>query len=200
MKQFIVILTLCMGILQSAHAQTFTQRIQKKVQGQGTLTIHQDEAIDALVNTPTAPAKPATKPSTPQQQASGSKPATPTRPAEQAGKKQGEQPAASQQEEEEGADAGKKVMRNGHKVMGYRVQAYAGGSSRKDRQKAEQMGHSIKAQYPNVPVYVHFYSPRWICRVGNYRTYEEAHQMLLNIRKLGCTEASVVKDRIIVPY
>ena len=68
------------------------------------------------------------------------------------------------------------------------------------RRLAEQVGNDIKANYPNVPVYVHFYSPRWICRVGNYRTYEEAHQMLLSIRNLGYKEASIVKGKVTVQY
>jgi hypothetical protein len=84
--------------------------------------------------------------------------------------------------------------------MGYRVQAFAGGNSRADRQKAEHMGNSIRAQFPNVPVYVHFYSPRWICRVGNYRTYEEAHQMLVSLRNMGYTQATIVKGKITVAY
>ena len=90
------------------------------------------------------------------------------------------------------------MIRGGHKVVGYRVQAFAGGNSRKDRQQAEQIRNSIKSHYPNVPVYVHFYSPRWICRVGNYRTYEEAHQMLTSLRNLGYTQASIVKGKITV--
>ena len=88
----------------------------------------------------------------------------------------------------------------GYKVSGYRVQAFAGGNSRKDRLQAEQIGNEIKSHFAGVPVYVHFYSPRWICRVGNYRTYEEAHEMLLNIRKLGITGASIVKGKITVQY
>ena len=97
-------------------------------------------------------------------------------------------------------DARKKVMRNSYKVTGFRVQAYAGGNTRQDRQTAEQVGNNIKANIPGEPVYVHFYSPRWICRVGNYRTYEEAHQMLLAIRKLGYKQASIVKGKISVQY
>ena len=97
-------------------------------------------------------------------------------------------------------DTRKKVMRGGMKVNGYRVQAFAGGNQRKDRQKAEQIGSTIKASYPREPIYVHFYSPRWICRVGNYRTYEEANEMLQNIRKLGISGASIVKGKITVQY
>jgi hypothetical protein len=92
------------------------------------------------------------------------------------------------------------VIRGGYKVAGYRVQAFAGGNSRADRIKAEQTGNNIKAQFADVPVYVHFYSPRWICRVGNYRTYEEAHQMLVSLRKLGYSQATIVKGKITVSY
>ena len=97
-------------------------------------------------------------------------------------------------------DTRKKVMRKSYRVTGYRVQAYAGGNQRKDRQRAEQIGNDIKMNYPEEPIYVHFYSPRWICRVGNYRTYEEAHQMLLNIRRLGYNSATIVKGKISIQY
>jgi len=91
-------------------------------------------------------------------------------------------------------------MRGGVKVNGYRVQAFAGGNSRQDRMKAERIGNDIKSHFSSVPVYVHFYSPRWICRVGNYRTYEEAHQMLVSLRKLGYNQASIVRGKIMVQY
>jgi hypothetical protein len=64
----------------------------------------------------------------------------------------------------------KKVMRKSYKVTGYRVQAFAGGNSRNDRLKAEQTGNQLKVHFPEQPVYVHFYSPRWICRMGNFRS------------------------------
>ena len=84
--------------------------------------------------------------------------------------------------------------------MGYRVQAFAGGNSRKDRQKAEQTANAILALFPGEAVYTHFYSPRWICRVGNYPTYEEARRMLVELRKLGYSSATIVKGKITVPY
>ena len=84
------------------------------------------------------------------------------------------------------------------KVDGYRVQAFAGTNTKNDRKQAESIGKQIKERYPTIPVYVHFYSPRWICRVGNYRTYEEAHQMMLSLREMGFTNALVVKGKITV--
>ena len=97
-------------------------------------------------------------------------------------------------------DTSKKVMRKSYKVNGYRVQAYLGGNSRADREKAEQIGNAIKKKYPLEPIYVHFYSPRWTCRVGNYRTYEEATKMLNNLRKMGYKQATILKGKITVQY
>ena len=84
-------------------------------------------------------------------------------------------------------------------TTGYRIQVYKGGDSRSERLKAEKIGKEIKSHYHDLPVYVHYYAPQWICRVGNYLTYEEAHQMLLSIRQLGYTEAIIVKGKITVP-
>lgn len=95
-------------------------------------------------------------------------------------------------------DMRKKVMRGSKKVTGYRVQAFAGGNSRADRQKAQTIGNAIKMRYPDQPVYVHFYSPRWLCRVGNYRTYAEASTMLKAIKAMGYKSATIVKGKITV--
>ena len=188
MRQLISILTLCIGISLNADAQTFTQRIQKRVAGQGSVTIHQDSVIDRLVNTTPLGIKTSTQTNKPSQPSSTSQTnkTTPTYSYSQ--------PITSIPDT---VDSSKKIIR-GYKINGYRVQAFAGGNSRADRQKAERIGNDIKNHYTNVPVYVHFYSPRWICRVGNYRTYEEAHQMLTSLRNLGYTQASIVKGKITV--
>lgn len=194
MRRFISIILLCVGIYTNADAQTFTERVQKKVDGQGTVTIHQSEDIDQLVNDPNATGtqpsnKKPTEPST-------KKPTEPSRNNSDAqAKNQGGQQTDSGNEE-----GNTTQTRTTNKITGYRVQAYAGGNSRKDRQMAEQARNNIKAHYPNVPVYVHFYSPRWICRVGNYRSYEEAHQMMVNLQNLGYKQASIVKGKITSAY
>ena len=84
------------------------------------------------------------------------------------------------------------------KVNGYRVQVFAGGNSRKDHEQAKSISNQVKESYPNIPVYVQFYSPRWTCRVGNYRTYDEAQKMMISLREMGFTKALLVKGRIIV--
>jgi len=184
-------MVLCAGVLVNAGAQNFTQRIQQTAPGKGTITIHQDADIDNLVNsaqlTTARPAATSTKAAT-------DKPAT--TPDSKSAATTAENPSAETSPLP--VDNTKKILRGGYKITGYRVQAFAGGNSRKDRQQAERVGNDIKANYPEEPVYVHFYSPRWICRVGNYRTYEEAHQMLVSLRKLGFKQATIVKGKIIV--
>lgn len=97
-------------------------------------------------------------------------------------------------------DMRKKVMRRSYKVNGYRVQVYAGGNSRNDKIKAQNAGNAVKQAFPNQPVYVHFYSPRWICRVGNFRTYEEANAILHQVKKMGYKQACIVSGKITVAY
>ena len=207
MKYFINILILCVGIVVSADAQTFTQRIQKNAQGQGTVTIHQDAAIDELVNgtassTPTNVVKPVVK-----TQPQPKKPVTTPKADDKTPKAEAKQQKAEvkqQQPEvieqkEMTPDSEEQTPKHTIKVTGYRIQVFAGGNTRRDRQQAEQAGNSLRSLFPGEEVYVHFYSPRWICRLGNYRTYEEAHEKLLEVRKMGYEAATIVKGKITLP-
>ncbi len=191
MRRLITIFILCVGCLTVVNAQSsFTKQLQKRVAGEGTITITQDKAIDDLVNGHSA----AANHSTPQQK-------TERKDASQE-KKQETKPAEEKTVAivtPDSVDTQKKIMK-GYKVKGYRVQVFAGGNSRNDRLKAEEIGNTIKSLFPNEPVYVHFYSPRWICRIGNYRTYEEAHEILANVKKLGYNSAIIVKGKITVQY
>lgn len=191
--RWIVTLILCVGMIFHANAQTFTERVQKKVEGKGTVTIHQSDDIEQLVNDPQA-----TGVQSPQNSNDDKKQTGASKDNGQANK--GTIQNGDANSEGDTTNTPQNTVSGGHKVMGYRVQAFAGGNSRKDRQMAEQIRNNIKAHYANVPVYVHFYSPRWICRVGNYRTYEEAHQMMVNLQKLGYKQASIVKGKITVQY
>lgn len=194
-KKAFMVLSFCLFTFLpfSLSAQTFTQRIQNKGTATGTIVIHQSDSIDQLVNSAKLGA---TSTGTSSQTTNTTNAAT-------TGRQQQDGTLTNtdnyQEEATEQYATTKKMMR-GYKVNGYRVQAFAGGNSRKDRQQAERIGNEIKAQFNNVPVYVHFYSPRWICRVGNFRTYEEAHQMLIGLRKMGFSQATIVKGKITVPY
>ncbi|MBP3786878.1 MAG: SPOR domain-containing protein [Prevotella sp.] len=203
MRRLISIIILCIGILTNADAQTFTQRIQKQVAGQGSITIRQDSVIDQLVNSATLGIKSSGQAAKPSQTSSTS-PTSTSSPSSSTSHTSTTSHTSSTSPTTTSAipdtiDTSKKIMR-GMKITGYRVQVFAGGNSRADRQKAERIRDDIKAHFSTVPVYAHFYSPRWICRVGNYRTYEEAHQMLVTLRNIGYTQATIVKGKITVAY
>ena len=200
MKRIAVIAILTTGCLGGVQAQTFLDRLKKPAKDKAVVTVTQDAAIDKLVNGDitakttvvnkkehAASTKKESAHSASTKKESAHSSSTTTTP-----------PTSSSTIEE--PDMSNKVMKNSYKVMGYRVQAFAGGNKRNDRQAAENVGNAIKRRFPEQPIYVHFYSPRWICRVGNFRTYEEAHAMLVEIREMGYKQASIVKGKISVQY
>ena len=200
MKRIAVIAILTTGCLGGVQAQTFLDRLKKPAKDKAVVTVTQDAAIDKLVNGDitakttvvnkkehAASTKKESAHSASTKKESAHSASTTTTP-----------PASSSTIEE--PDMSNKVMKNSYKVTGYRVQAFAGGNKRNDRQAAENVGNAIKRRFPEQPIYVHFYSPRWICRVGNFRTYEEAHAMLMEIREMGYKQASIVKGKISVQY
>lgn len=217
MKQFVtyIILLLCFSV--TATAQTYLEQLQKRIPGLGHVTITQSKAIDELVNGKgnvklNTPATKATDSDNKHENAIKHDSSAVKKHDTLAAEKKhdatlvkkndltAEKKAETTKEDTEtpSVDMSKKVMRSSYKVTGYRVQAYAGGNSRADRQKAEQIGNAIKVKFPDQPVYVHFYSPRWICRVGNYRTQTEANAMLRKIKAMGYKQACLVKGKITV--
>lgn len=211
MRQFAVIFLLSTGFVLHAEAQSFLDQLRAKKPGEGTVTVNQSAAIDELVNNTKLTIQPQQQPAQPQRQDSGkasaprnveSSTATTKRElAENATKERrntARQPETSLETTE--LSTIKKVPKVNRKVTGYRVQAYAGGNSRADREKAESIKNVIKARYPELPVYVHFYSPRWICRVGNFRTFDEASSVLKDIKAMGYKQACIVKGKINVGY
>ena len=202
MKRIAIIAILTVLCISGAQAQTFLDRLKKPTKDKVVVTITQDAAIDKLVNgnnatnatigtrkAPTSNTKKENATSNTATSNATSNTATPS-----------SNTSASHVSSTEEPDMTKKVMKNSYKVTGYRVQAFAGGNTRNDRRTAETVGNNIKRRFPEQPIYVHFYSPRWICRVGNFRTYEEAHAMLLEIREMGYKQASIVKGKISVQY
>lgn len=208
MKIIAALLTL-LCVASTSSAQTFTERLQKNVAGKGKITVVHSAAIDKLVNGNQPDIKPA-KPTTAKQNEkkvveTDKKNTTYVKQDNANSSARHDTPVAkhdtpTERQDTPVIDMRNKVMGRSYKVTGYRVQAYAGGNTRADREKARNIGDAIKMKFPEQPVYVHFYSPRWICRIGNFRTYEEAHAMLREIQKLGYKQASIVKGKISVQY
>lgn len=84
-----------------------------------------------------------------------------------------------------------------YKISGYRVQIFAGSNSRSSRQEAEKAGIKFKDYFPEIPVYTHFYPPRWVCRVGNFKTEAQARSFMSQISQLKVFRGlTVVKSAI----
>ena len=192
MKHLLITIALCVGCSIAADAQsTFTERLQKSNASEGKVSVTHDKSIDALVNGSNAKDKAECKVK------AEAKPDTKTEPKDKVTPKENEAQAIVATPDT--ADVHKKVMK-GMKINGYRVQVFAGGNSRSDRLKAERAGDNMKSLFPSEPVYVHFYTPRWICRIGNYRTYEEAYEILKKVKQQGYDSAIIVKGKITVQY
>ncbi len=246
MKRLFILSCLIVCITAIAHAQTYTQHLQQKAAGKGSVVVTQSEEIDKLVNTANVNPRqqePAHKPAAAEKPTSAAVKTTPTaasksqnlenvahsNPTHNNAAHHGTEPrheatqhhestlhhestqrhestqhhnTATETAEAEApaVDMSKKVMRRSYKTNGYRVQVFAGGNSRNDKIKAQQAGNAVKAAFPSQPIYVHFYSPRWICRMGNYRTYEEANAILQQVKKLGYKQACIVRGKISVAY
>lgn len=192
----ITLLTL-LCIADTADAQqSFVQRIKARHSGDGTVVLHQDATLDALVNGTTLPSASKRSKTTTDNNAA-------TAPVRSEGnkKKDAEEAAAVDDPVVETAEVdlgdGRKVYRNSIKMQGFRVQVYSGGNSRKAKQAAERMARQVKGYFPDQPVYTHFYSPRWICRVGDFRTIEEANEMLRQMKEKGDFRQAVIVKSIV---
>lgn len=86
------------------------------------------------------------------------------------------------------------------KVSGFRIQAYAGNNTRQAKSDAYNVASRIREYFPELPVYTMFNPPRWLCRVGDFRTIEEADAMMRKLKATGVfKEVSIVKDQINIP-
>ena len=223
MKRLVTLLLIWVCTVTAIEAQTFTDHLRRRdTKTHGIVTVTQSATIEQLVNgkgnagkwanpNPNDRATPsATNGTTNSGSATTSRLPNDKREMEQAHKNDPNKRETTQKNNALGddgddlnipvVDTRKKVMKGGYKIDGYRVQAFAGGNSREDKNRAQQAGNRIKAAYPDQPIYVHFYSPRWICRVGNYRSIEEATRMLSAIQALGYKQAVIVKGKITVQY
>lgn len=87
------------------------------------------------------------------------------------------------------------------RVPGFRIQVYTGSNTRISKQKALDLKVQIQKFFPELSVYVHFQSPRWICRAGDFISREEARPYLKKIRKLHISpEASIVACPVLRAY
>ena len=137
--------------LSAAAQKNIVEDLQTSRVGQGTVTIHQDAKISALL----------------------------------------------------GATYVKSAGENEPKMLkarGYRIQVYAGNNSRIARPEANDVAELITMEFPVLPVYAFFQPPRWLCRVGDYRSIEEADASMRRLKATGkFKEVSIVREQINIP-
>ena len=141
---------LFLGLSVSAQ-KSIVDELQKNRVGQGTVTIHQDARISALLGSAYVRGENETEP---------------------------------------------KVL----KMRGYRVQVYAGNNSRIARKEANEVANQIKQEFPDLSVYAFFLPPRWLCRVGDYKSIDEADATMRRLKTSGkFKEVSIVREQINIP-
>ena len=166
------------------HAQTFTEHLTRTVAGEGSVILHHDSDIEALVNGQITYAgyAPASRPQTPAISATA---------AHTDSLLAGVSSTTDQLP----------VFGRRMRATGYRVQVYAGGNNRQSKAEAYRMAGIVRSTFSDVSVYTNFISPRWTCRVGDFKTREEAAEMLHRMRETQkFREASIVKSQIVVIY
>ncbi len=87
-------------------------------------------------------------------------------------------------------------------TSGWRVRFYMGGSSRAEKENAQAAGRAFKNMFPDVPVYMHFMSPHWVCVAGDFLTRAEAEAFIHRARAVPGVRASsmsVIKSKVKVP-
>ncbi len=163
----------------------FVREVQKDVAGWGKLVINQDSRLTRLVNKDTIVA--------PTNKEEKEKPADST--------KQKVPAKIPNVSEESNETVSRPAKLRRYKISGYRVQIYAGNNSRNSRIEAEKTAQRFKGYFPKVPAYTHFYPPRWVCRVGDFKTSEQAQAFMQQVQQLKAFSGlTVVKTAIQVVY
>lgn len=88
-------------------------------------------------------------------------------------------------------------------TAGYRIHAFSGNKQRESKDEAYNKEERIKTAYPEHVTYVIYNAPFWRLRVGNFRTYEEADELLRDMRRQFpdfAKEMFIVRDEIQIVF
>ena len=90
------------------------------------------------------------------------------------------------------------VTENGQTYLimdGYRVQVFSSNNQRQSKQEAEEKEKKVNETFPDLKTYKTYDAPFWRVRVGDYHSYEEAHEAL---RQLKAAFPAFAKEMYIV--
>jgi hypothetical protein len=203
---FLLVLLISCGL----HAQSsILHNLERNVPSQGKVTIHQDSAITKLIGTHRLKVNKTPRPTTNSQSSKNTSTASST-----SGQTDITIPSATTHKSttptnhkaikddggvevtldmDEQVEEAPRII----KVAGYRIQVYAGNNTRNAKIEALHTASKIRDYFPETTVYTFFSPPRWLCRVGDFRTMEEAYSMMRKLKATGVfREVSIVKDRV----
>lgn len=195
-KKLTLILLAVFAITLSAMAQTpFTQHVRTQRAGEGKVRIIQDSIIEKVVNQPMTgkTAKPG--------KTTGKADKTTTKPKDDTATHHDNAAAKHDNTEHENADDNETNKHVGSAktttMTAYRIQIFSGSNSHQDKQKAYDLAAKCKEKFPELSVYTKFVSPRWVCRVGDFKNLADAQNYASKIRAAHFTrEVRIVKTTI----
>jgi hypothetical protein len=178
MKKFLLTPILFFACIVISAQVKYTEEIQAEQPGQGKIVLHQSKTITDLVNAVVSKISSVAAKTEKNSAISTLKP--------------------PQVVDSLLADS-LKLQSSGVRVRmnGYRIQVYLGGNTRRGKAEAQAMKERVRSSFPELSVYAGFLSPHWICRAGDFRTYEEASEYLQKMRETGrFDEAVIIKSKI----
>jgi hypothetical protein len=175
MKRFSLIAFMSLLFI-NIYGQQFTEVLQTKSSKGGIVLLVQSSKIDSLVN--------------------GLKPKQPIKDSSSLPK------ITKQDEDSVQLDSiGKPIPKGFVNKDGFRIQIYTGANSRTDKEQALKLQTQSKNLFPDYEVYCNFISPRWVVRIGDFETRDEAMVFMTEVRKTGISkEVRVVKCKVQIPF
>lgn len=172
MKRFSLILLVSLMFINS-YGQQFTEVLRTKSSNGGVVILVQSAKIDSLVN--------------------GIKPKETVSSQD---KKVVELVADSVQLDSLGNPIAKGYIAKD----GFRIQVFTGANSRADKELAQKLQQRSKDLFPDLKTYCSFISPRWVVRIGDFASREEAMSRLAEVRETGISkEVRLVKCKVQIP-
>ncbi len=175
MKRFSLIAFMSLLFI-NIYGQQFTEVLQTKSSKGGIVLLIQSSKIDSLVN--------------------GLKPKQPVKDSSSLPK------ITKQDKDSVQLDSiGKPIPKGFVNKDGFRIQIYTGANSRTDKEQALKLQTQSKNLFPDYEVYCNFISPRWVVRIGDFETRDEAMVFMTEVRKTGISkEVRVVKCKVQIPF
>lgn len=84
-------------------------------------------------------------------------------------------------------------------LSGYRIQVFSDNNSRTAKSEARYKANNISEKFPELRTYITYNAPFWRLRVGDFRTPEEANDIVVKLKEefpKYSKEIRVVRDRI----